>query len=105
MVCLTVMYPTAGATKFNWDYYLGKHLQLSRKLLGSRGLQRLEVTRGVGGFPPGAPAPYHAIANLYFDSLPTLQSALMATAEELIADVPNYYAGQSEVQIAEVVES
>jgi hypothetical protein len=26
-------------------------------------------------------------------------------AEELIADVPNYYAGQSEVQIAEVVES
>ena len=55
--------------------------------------------------PPGAPAPYHAIANLYFDSLPTLQSALMATAEELIADVPNYYAGQSEVQIAEVVES
>ena len=104
MFCLTVMYPAAGATAFNWEYYLSTHLQLARRLLGPRGLQRLEITRGVAGFPPGAPAQHHAIANLYFNSVSELQSAMEATATDLIADVPNYYSGESAVQIAEVIE-
>lgn len=105
MVALTVMYPAAHGTTFDWNYYLAKHAELSRRLLTPLGLRRLEIARGAGGFPPGAPAPYHAIAHLYFDSAESLQSAMMSAAPELIADVPNYYNRESVVQISEIVVS
>jgi hypothetical protein len=57
MIRLSVMYPATPGSRFNWDYYLGPHLELSRKLLTPRGLVRTEIDRGIGGLPPGAPAP------------------------------------------------
>jgi uncharacterized protein (TIGR02118 family) len=88
---------------FDWDYYLGPHLELSRKLLGSRGLIRTEIDRGVGGLPPGAPPPYHAVGHLFFNTMAELESALAATAAEFIADERKYTDVASVVQISEVV--
>jgi uncharacterized protein (TIGR02118 family) len=104
MVRLSVMYPATPGSRFNWDYYLGPHLELSRKLLTPRGLVRTEIDRGIGGLPPGAPAPYHAVGHLFFRTLPDLQSALAATAADFIADERNYTDVPSVVQISEVVE-
>jgi uncharacterized protein (TIGR02118 family) len=104
MIRLSVMYPATPGSRFNWDYYLGPHLELSRKLLGSRGLVRTEIDRGLAGLPPGAPAPYHAIGHLFFNTLGDLQTALAATAAEFIADERNYTDAPSVVQISEVVE-
>jgi uncharacterized protein (TIGR02118 family) len=103
MVRLSVMYPAAPGSRFDWDYYLGPHLELARKLLGSRGLVRTEIDRGVAGLPPGAPAPYHAVGHLFFESMADLESALAATAADFIADERKYTDVPSVVQISEVV--
>lgn len=104
MVRLSVMYPATPGSRFNWDYYLGPHLELSRKLLMPRGLVRTEIDRGLGGLPPGTPAPYHAVGHLFFHTLADLQTALAATAADFIADERNYTDVPSVVQISEVVE-
>jgi uncharacterized protein (TIGR02118 family) len=104
MVRLSVMYPATPGSRFDWNYYLGQHLELSRRLLSSRGLLRTEIDRGIGGLPPGAPPPYHAVGHLFFGTLAEMESALAATAAEFIADGLNYTDGPSVVQISEVVE-
>ena len=98
------MYPATSGSRFDWSYYLGEHLALSRRLLGSRGLVRTEIDRGIGGLPPGAPPPYHAVGHLFFRTMADLESALMATAAEFVADERNYTDCPSVVQISEVVE-
>jgi uncharacterized protein (TIGR02118 family) len=104
MIRLSVMYPNTPGSRFDWEYYLGTHLELSRNLLGDRGLVRTEIDRGIGGLPPGAPAPYHAVGHLFFRTPDEMQSALAATAADFIADQRNYFDGQSVIQISEVVE-
>lgn len=103
MVRLSVMYPATPASTFDWNYYLGPHLVVARQLLLPRGLIRIEVDRGIGAFPPGTPSHYHAIGHLYFESMLDLDTALAATAPELIADQRKYYSGESVVQVSEVV--
>jgi uncharacterized protein (TIGR02118 family) len=63
MIRLSVMYPAAPGSRFDWGYYLGQHLELARRLLGSRGLLRTEIDKGLAGLPPGSPPPYHAIGH------------------------------------------
>jgi uncharacterized protein (TIGR02118 family) len=103
MVRLSVMYPAAPGSRFDWDYYLGPHLELSRKLLGSRGLIRTEIDRGVGSLPPGALPPFHAVGHLFFDTMAEFESAIAATAAEFTADERKYTDVPSVVQISEVV--
>jgi uncharacterized protein (TIGR02118 family) len=104
MIRISVMYPVTPGSRFDWSYYLGAHLELSRRLLGPRGLVRTEIDRGIGGFPPGAPPPYHAVGHLFFQSMAEMESALGATSAEFVADERNYFDGLSVVQISEVVE-
>jgi uncharacterized protein (TIGR02118 family) len=103
MVRLSVMYPASTGSTFNWSYYLGPHLVLARQLLLPHGLVRIEVDRGIGAFPPGTPSHYHAIGHLYFESMLQLDTALAATAPDLIADQGKYFSGESVVQVSEVV--
>ena len=103
MFRLSVMYPATPGSRFDWDYYLGQHLELAQRLLSARGLVRTEIDRGIGGIPPGAPPPYHAVGHLFFHSMAELGSALEATAAEFIADEKNYTDVPSVVQISEVV--
>jgi uncharacterized protein (TIGR02118 family) len=97
------MYPAPAGSRFDWDYYLGPHLDLARRLLGSRGLVRTEIDRGLAGLPPGASPPYHAIGHLFFETMADVESALQATAAEFIADARNYTDVPSVVQISEVI--
>ena len=103
MVRLSVLYPAIPGTTFDLEYYLGPHLVLARKLLGARGLVRIEVDRGIGAFPPGTPSHYHAIGHLYFETMLHLDTALALTAPDLVADQRKYYSGESVVQVSEVV--
>ena len=104
MLRLSVMYPATPGSHFDRDYYLGPHLELSRRLLSGRGLVRTEIDREIGGFPPGAPPPYHAVGHLFFRTMADLESALAATAADFIADEGNYTDVRSIVQLSEVIE-
>jgi uncharacterized protein (TIGR02118 family) len=104
MIRFTVMYPATPGSRFDWDYYLGPHRELSSRLLTPRGLVRTEIDRGIGSFPPGAAAPYHAVGHLFFESQAALASALLATAAELIADQQKYTDVAPVLQVSEVIE-
>lgn len=104
MIRLSVMYPTNSGTSFNWDYYLSSHLELVHKLLDTRGLQRIEIDRGISGLLPGYPVPYHAVGHLFFASKSDLESAMVASAPELIADQQEYFSGESVLLVSEVVQ-
>jgi uncharacterized protein (TIGR02118 family) len=104
MIRLRAVYPATPGARFDWSFYLGQHLELSRKLLSSRGLVRTGIDRGIGGFPPGAPPPYHAVGHLFFLTVAEMESALAATAAEFIADARNYTDAPGVVQISQVVE-
>src|SRR5215471_13310177 len=98
MIRLSVIYPATPGSRFGWDYYLGPHRELSRRLLVPRGLVRTEIDRGIAGIPPAGP-PYHAIGHLFFETMADLQSALEATVAEFVADERNYTNAPSVVQI------
>ena len=98
------MYPATPGSRFDWDYDLGRHRELSRTLLSSRGLMRIEMDNGIGGFPPGAPPRYHAVGHLFFPTLVELEKALARTAAEIVADESNHTDCLSGVQINEVVK-
>src|SRR3954466_12678915 len=103
MIRLSVMYPAGRGSTFDWDYYLDAHLRLAHRLLDPRGLVRIEIDRGVGSFPPGAAAPYHAVGHLFLESWADLKASLGATSANLIADAQKYCNVPSGVQISEVV--
>lgn len=104
MIRFSVMYPAAPGSRFDWDYYLGHHRELAHTLLDPLGLVRLEIDRGIAGFPPGAAAPYHAVGHLYFRTIAEMESAVQATAAQFIADVPKYASAGSVIQVNEIVE-
>jgi len=97
------MYPGGAGTRFDIDYYAGKHMSLVRERWSGMGLVKTEVDRGVAGGAPGSPAPYVAVGHVYFDSLDSLQKATKAHGRELFADVPNFTDITPQVQISEIV--
>src|SRR5213082_2171918 len=103
MVKISVMYPATPGSRFDWDYYLGPHRDLAQKLLTPRGLVRTEIDKGISGIPPDGP-PYHAVGHLFFHTMDDLQSAMMATVAQFLADERNYCTVPAVEQISEVVE-
>ncbi|BAT60331.1 EthD protein [Variibacter gotjawalensis] len=99
MIKVSVLYPPSD--KFDWDYYLAKHMPLVSDRLGAA-LKKAEVSKGVAGGAPGAPATYAAICTLSFDSVEAFQKAMGAHAAEIMGDIPNYTDATPVVQISEV---
>lgn len=84
------------------NYYLNKHIPMISGLLGDA-MKGASVDKGIGGDQSGAPAPYAAIGNLYFDSIEAFQTSFGANAEAIIADVPNYTNIEPVVLVSEVM--
>jgi len=105
MIRVSVMYPSGEGKKFDYDYYVNKHMALVKSRIGAAGLRRLEVDKGVAGGAPGAPAPYAAVCHFYFDAVSDFQNAMRPHGKELFADVPNFTDITPQVQIAEIILS
>ncbi len=101
MIRASVMYPNTADTKFNWDYYVNKHIAAAKKLT-TAGLVRVEVDKGIGTAQPGAPAPFVCMAHMYFDNMEDFQKC-MAAGAELMADIPNFSNVQPQIQISEIL--
>lgn len=90
MIAVTVLYPQQkDPEKFN-DYYLNNHIPLLQKHAAAIGLKRFEYRPSYPN-PDGSPAPYHAVAELYYESGKALAAA-MQTAEmkEVNRDLRNF---------------
>jgi uncharacterized protein (TIGR02118 family) len=103
MVRISVLYATSEGKKFDHDYYVNRHMKLVRERLGSFGLVRTEVDKGVAGGAPGAPAPFVAVGHVYFNSLDGFQKGMGQHGKEIMGDVPNYTNIQPQIQISEII--
>jgi len=102
MIKVSALYQNGEGTTFDMEYYSSKHIPMAKTLLGSA-LKAITAEKGLTGGTPDAPAPYIAIASLYFDSLADFQNSFGPNAEKIMADMPNYTNAQPLIQISEVL--
>ncbi len=99
MIRVSVLYPQSG--KFDWDYYLAKHVPLVREKLG-KALKAVAIDKGLAGGQPGTPPGFVAMFHMTFDSADAFQAAFGPHAKALMADIPNYTKAQPQIQISEI---
>ena len=104
MIRASFFYPAAPGGRFDFDYYLGRHVPMARRLLEGVGLLRMEIDRGVSGEEPGSFPLYVCVAHLYFTSAEAFYAAMETVGDELGCDVPNYTDGDIETQVSEIVD-
>jgi uncharacterized protein (TIGR02118 family) len=97
MIRVSVLYPKGG--KFDFDYYVNKHMKLVHKLLDPFGLIKTEVDKGIGTVP------FEAIGHLVFKSIEDMQKGLQAHDPELAADLVNFSDIKPQFQISEILTS
>jgi uncharacterized protein (TIGR02118 family) len=102
MFRVSIIYPNSSGNKFDWQYYLEKHIVTVRKTLEGQGMVKSEVDRGIGSAQPGVPAPFIAIAHMYFDTVEAMQNC-MSKGAGMMADVPNFTNIQPQIQISQIV--
>jgi uncharacterized protein (TIGR02118 family) len=103
MVRISVLYANEPGRKFDHDYYVNQHMKLVRERLGSFGLVRTEVDKGLAGGAPGSSAPYVAIGHVYFNALDGFATGMGKHGAEIMADIANYTNIQPQIQISEII--
>ncbi|MBD3919029.1 EthD family reductase [Paenibacillus sp. PR3] len=104
MIVLTFCYKRE--IPFDETYYFNSHLPLlSKKTVLEMGATKYEVKKVLSS-AHGAPAPYSFIFNLYFESQAALDAFIRdPRIKALQDDVSNYYIGEQDIYIEEVVAS
>ncbi len=95
MIRVSVMYSKDG--KFDYDYYVNKHMKLVHKLLDPFGLLKTEVDKGIGD------APFMAVGHLIFNTIEDMQRGLQAHDPDLAADLANFSDIKPEFQVSEII--
>jgi uncharacterized protein (TIGR02118 family) len=106
MIKVSILYPNRENLRFDFAYYLEKHMPLAVKLLGSSpGYRGVSVERGIGGGTPGTPPAFVAMCHFLFDSVDNFHAVFGAHAQVLQGDIPNYTEAVPEIQFSEVLLS
>ncbi len=95
MIRVSVMYAAGG--KFDYDYYMNKHMQLVHRLLDPYGLVKTEVDKGIGD------SPYMAVGHLIFNTIEDMQKGLQAHDPKLAADLVNFTDVKPQFQVSEIL--
>lgn len=101
MIRVNVFYPRKEGARFDWAYYLDKHVPMVNRKFGSAA-KGVSVEKGLAGGAPGSPASFVAMAHFTFDSVEAFQSAFGPHAAEIMADIPNYTSIEPVIQISDV---
>ena len=99
MIQLTVLYgQPQDAAAFD-RHYQGTHAPLAQKVPGLRGF----VVNKPTALDPQGPSPYYLVADLYFESLATLQAGLQSPEGQAVAgDLQNFATGGAMLLIGAV---
>ena len=98
------LFPKTSDSHFDMDYYLSKHVPMTKAKLQSLGFPvEAEVDEGIGSITPGEPAPYAAIGYLLFEKMEDLQNGLATYGAEIMADILNFTNVQPQIQIGNIV--
>jgi uncharacterized protein (TIGR02118 family) len=103
MIRVTITYPNQSGARFDFDYYVSRHMQIVRERLAGYGLKRASASKGLAGMAPGSPADLLVQAFLDFDTIEHVQAGMAAESPALLADLANFTDVQPNVQINEVL--
>jgi uncharacterized protein (TIGR02118 family) len=95
---VTVLYANKEGAKFNFDYYMKKHIPWVAGLMGSS----IEVRRGISS-ASGSPAPFVCVATIQVNSIDEFQTVFAKHGAEILADVQNYTNIEPFVQFDEIL--
>ena len=96
---VTVLYPNGADVKFDFGYYLTKHVPWVAGLVG----RSIEVRRGISS-PTGSPA-FVCIAAIHIESESEWDAVLAKHGAQIMADIPNYTNSSPVLQIDEIVRA
>jgi len=101
MTVLRVCYKQGAA--FDETYYFDKHIPLAGPIMGALGVRKSEIVK-VSGSVRGFAAPYQYVFSDYFDSPAAVQQCMQDPGmSQVLADVPNYFKGETDVMVGETV--
>ena len=103
MIKVTVLYPNEEGKNFDFNYWAGTHMEIVHRLLDPMGLTRSELERGVSAADPNAPAPFRAMATLYFGTTDEVHDGFRTHGREILGDIKNYTDISPQFQISEVL--
>jgi uncharacterized protein (TIGR02118 family) len=106
MVRISILYPNNKSSRFDLDYYIGRHMPLAIKLLSAHpGFKGVSVEGGMGGATPGSEAAYFVMCHFSFDSVESFMAAFVPHAAVLQGDIPNYTDVAPVIQFNEILMS
>lgn len=101
MIVLSFYY--RHGVSFNAEYYFNKHVPMVKNAIIDMGANRCEVKKYITS-ADGSTPPYQFSFSLFFESKEALDFFFAhPTLPELQGDVPNYYEGNPDVFIEEVL--
>jgi uncharacterized protein (TIGR02118 family) len=103
MIRLTALFPNKPGAKFDYSYYINKHIKMVSEKFGSMGMVKIEVDKGVSGMSAGSPPPYIIITHIVFNSIEDFRKADAVHGKELGGDMPNFTDIEPQMQISEIV--
>jgi uncharacterized protein (TIGR02118 family) len=98
MLRCTVLYPNTDGAKFDFDYYVKKHIPLANDVLGGK----FKVSKGLPG-PDGKGPAFLCVATIDVASPADFAARNQARGPELGADVPNYTNVTPIIQMEEIL--
>jgi uncharacterized protein (TIGR02118 family) len=103
MVNIASIYPVMENYRFDFDYYLNRHMPRSIELLSpAKGYRGVSVEKGIEWKEPELKSNYVAMCHYYFDTVEDFLTAFLPHAEELQGDIANYTDIIPQIQINEV---
>lgn len=97
MYWVTILYPNKEGAKFDFNYYVNKHIPMTAMLFG----HSIQVLKGVAS-PTGGP-PFLCIGRIPVKSLDDFVTIMSGQGSVLIADIPNYTNVEPVIQFEEVL--
>ena len=94
----TVVYPNQSGSKFDFDYYMKKHIPMVEALLNTS----IAVSKGIATLN-GTPVAFVCIARIRINGLEEFSAAFAKHGAQIMEDIPNYTDIQPSVQIDEVL--
>jgi uncharacterized protein (TIGR02118 family) len=101
MIRVVAFYRWVEGAAFDHEYYRLEHMRITKELLTSRGLIRLESDRYLTNTSPVA-GTVIAATHAYFPSMEVARNAVAETSSALLEDVPNYTSLKPELCFAAV---
>jgi uncharacterized protein (TIGR02118 family) len=98
MIRVSVLYPKEADKKFDFDYYINKHMVMAHQKLDPAGLVKSEVDKAAD-----ENSPFMAAGHLYFKSMEDFQNGFLPHLGDFGADLVNYTDVVPQLQISEII--